>query len=85
LNRIEELDRLCSDVFIDDIKKLMTVKRTKSKISLKKQINFLLLDLLKSTNLINEYENLNSRNKFLMYLFLCYYISLSFRNFICGD
>lgn len=83
LNRIKELNILCSNKLDDEIKKLMGIKRSKNKFYFKQQINVLLIDVLKDMNKYNKYNKLNDRNKFLVNSFLAYYISKSFKEFMC--
>lgn len=83
LNQIEDLDTLCSDEFLEVIKNLMSIKRTKEKIYYKQQVIYLLENIISSLNKISEYEKLNDRNKFFLFSFLSYYISISFRNYLC--
>lgn len=84
LNRMKDLDTICSDEFKEHVKKLMVLKRTREKIYFKQQINILLTVILRSINELNNYNNLTSSKQFSINLFLSYYISLSFRNYICG-
>lgn len=83
LYKIRDLDTLCSDEFKEYVRKLITIKRTREKIYFKQQINELLIDILKSLNKYDDYEKMNNRNKFFINMFLAYYISLSFKNYIC--
>lgn len=83
LNRMKDLDIICSDKFNDEVKRLMTLKRSKGKVYFKQQINVLLIELLKSTKNYSKYQKMNKRNQFFLNLFFAYYLSLSFRNYIC--
>lgn len=83
LNRMSDLDTICSDRFNDEVRRLVALKRSKGKVFFKQQINVLLIELLKSTNNHNKYTKMNERNKFFLNLFLAYYISISFKNYIC--
>ncbi len=82
LDNINDLNILCSDKFKEEIDKLIFVKRIKED-HFKKKINSLLIKILKSIREYSNYEKKSNKDKLQINLFLAYYISLSFRNFIC--
>jgi hypothetical protein len=83
LKDIKSTNQLCGKDFYAYVRQLMQIKRTTSKIYFKQQINILLLSLLKDFNYSKEYSKLTNQTKFLINLFLAYYLSMVFRNSLC--
>lgn len=74
---------LCGPNFIKYVRSLMSIKRTSAKIYFKQQIEILLLGVLKESKEIARYDRLTSQTKFLINLFLAFYITMYMRNSVC--
>jgi|WetSurSiteA1Bulk_404760.scaffolds.fasta_scaffold00112_3 hypothetical protein len=76
-------NQLCGKPFYDFVRTLMSIKRTRSRLFFKQQINILLLDILSRKRYRSTYEKLTPQTQFLINLYLAYYITISFRNTVC--
>ncbi len=74
---------LCGDDFHAYVRSLMAVKRTKSLVYFKKQINELLLSVIKKLNYEKTYNTLTKQTQSLINLYLAFYITIVIRNTIC--
>jgi hypothetical protein len=80
---LQNVSYLCGDEFFTYVKSLMAIKRTKSIIYFKKQINDLLLSVLKTLKYEKEYNKLTKQTQSLINLYLAFYLTIVFRNTIC--
>lgn len=80
---INNVNSLCSQEFYQYTKKLMGIKRSIPQLYFKVQINILLTEILKNTNLLNTYEKYTSQTKFLISSFLAFYLVLLLRQKLC--
>jgi len=76
-------NQLCGKDFYDYVRTLMSVKRTRSRLFFKQQINILLIDILSRKRYKSTYEKLTPQTQFLINLYLAYYITIVFRNSVC--
>lgn len=76
-------NQLCGKPFYEYVRTLMSVKRTRSRLFFKQQINILLLDILSRKRYRSTYESLTPQTQFLINLYLAYYITIVFRNSVC--
>lgn len=83
LKDITDVKQLCGKEYETYVRQLMSLKRTRSKIYFKQQINILLLDLLKDFSYIKKYQELTLQTQFLINLFLAYYLTILVRNSVC--
>lgn len=80
---VADTKMICGDLYYDYVKKLMSVKRTKSQVYFKSQVNILLKEILESAKYLDEYEKYTTQTQFTINTFLAYYITLIIRNSIC--
>ncbi len=80
---IQNIDSLCGKDFYKYVRKLMSIKRTRAQIYFKQQINLLIIKTVEEIGYTERYNKLTSQTKFLVNLFLAYYLTLIFRNTIC--
>ena len=80
---LSQVGHLCGDEFFKNVRTLMAVKRTKSLIYFKQQINILLLLINKDIKFTRQYNKLTKQTQSLINLYLAYYLTLVMRNFIC--
>jgi hypothetical protein len=83
VKELSDVGHLCGDLFYKNVRTLMAVKRTKSLVYFKQQINVLIVKLIKDINFDKEYNKLTKQTQSLINLYLAYYITLSMRNSIC--
>ena len=83
LKDLKDIKLLCGSGFIQYVQKLMALKRTKSTIYFKQQVNVLLEILLQDSKQVNWYNGLTAQTKFSINSYLAYYLTMSFRNSIC--
>lgn len=83
VKELSQVGHLCGDDFYKTIRSLMAVKRTKSLIYFKQQVNILLLNVIKDIKYDKEYKKLTKQTQSLINLYLAYYITISMRNIIC--
>jgi hypothetical protein len=76
-------NQLCGKLFYNYVRTLMSIKRTRSRLFFKQQINVLLLDILRRKRYGSTYEKLTPQTQFLINLYLAYYITIAFRNTVC--
>ena len=74
---------LCGKDFVPYVKKLMAVKRTRSRVYFKQQVNILLLKILKENNFNDTYNSYTSQTQFIINSFLAFYLTGVLRNSIC--
>ena len=80
---LKEAKSLCGKDYYPFVRKLMSVKRTRSQIYFKQQIGLLLNDVLKKIGYDEKYNSLTSQTQFLINLFLAYYVTMVLRNSVC--
>jgi len=84
IKNLKEVDLLCGDGYFDYIKKLMSLKRSKDLVYFKQQVESLLVKVLADIKYLKKYEKLTNQTRFLINVFLAYYITLIFRNTLCS-
>ena len=80
---LKEAKSLCGDDYYGFVRRLMSVKRTRSQIYFKQQVGLLLTDVLKKIGYSKKYNTLTSQTQFLINLFLAYYVTMVLRNSVC--
>ena len=83
IKELSKVGHLCGDEFYKNVRTLMAIKRTKSMIYFKQQINVLLQLVLKDMNFEKEFNQLTSQTQSLISLYLAYYLTLTLKNSIC--
>ncbi|RLA75869.1 MAG: hypothetical protein DRG78_20140 [Epsilonproteobacteria bacterium] len=83
VKELSQVGHLCGDQFFKNVRTLMAIKRTKSKVYFKQQINILLLTLVKDIKFTRQYNQLTKQTQSLINLYLAYYLTITVRNSIC--
>lgn len=73
----------CGSKYYEYVKKLMAVKRTRSRIYFKQQINILLIKILKDIGYLKTFQSYTTQTQFIIHSYLAYYLTMSMRNTIC--
>lgn len=81
---IKNVDMLCGKEFYDNVKRLMAVKRTVAQLYFKSQVNILLIQILKDSNLLETYSKYTSQTKFIINSFLAFYVTIILKRSICS-
>jgi len=74
---------VCGKEYYIYVKRLMSIKRTRSKVYFKQQVNVLLLKILEENDFTKTYNSYNSQTQFIINSFLAYYLTMVLRNIIC--
>jgi hypothetical protein len=74
---------VCGKDYYSYVKKLMAVKRTKSKIFFKQQVSVVVRKILKDNGILDTYESYTPQTQFIINSFLAFYITMTLRNLIC--
>lgn len=83
LKGVQDADLICGDKYYKYVKKLMEIKRSKSQIYFKAQINILLKEILEDSGYLEAYNKYTSQTQFTLNLFLAYYLTLVLRHDLC--
>jgi hypothetical protein len=83
VKNLQDVPYLCGPEFIQYVRSLMSVKRTKARIYFKQQIHILLEALIKDLDYEKEYQALTKQTQSLINLYLAYYITMVMRNMVC--
>lgn len=75
---------LCGSQYINFVKKLMAVKRTRSAVYFKQQVIVLLERMVENLRYVDWYRDLTNQTKFILASFLAYYLTSIIRNVLCG-
>lgn len=77
------MDDICGNKFYLNVKSLMSLKRTNDQIYFKQQVSLLLNNVLEDISYKKVFDKLSLYYKVLITAFLAYYITLSFRHYVC--
>lgn len=80
---ITNTSMICGKNYEAHVKKLMAVKRTRSRVFFKQQINILLMKLLKDTGFTKTFLSYTTQTQFIIHSYLAYYLTMVLRNTIC--
>ena len=83
IKNLTKIEMLCGNQYPVYMKSLMGIKRISAQLQFKTQINILLKKLIKNTELEKPYEKYTSQTKYVINLFLAYYITGVMKNIIC--
>jgi hypothetical protein len=74
---------VCGKDYYVFVRKLMQLKRTRSRIYFKQQVNILLMKILDEKDFTKSYNSYTSQTQFIINSFLAYYLTMVLRNIIC--
>ncbi len=74
---------LCGRDYYKYVKRLMSVKRTRSKVYFKQQINILIHKILKENDMLDAYNSYTPQTQFIINSFLAFYLTMIIRNSVC--
>ena len=80
---LKKMDMICGNKYPAYMKSLMGIKRISNKLQFKTQINILLKKLIKDTELEKPYEKYTNQTKYVINLYLAYYLSGVMKNILC--
>ena len=80
---ISRTTEMCGRDYYSYVKKLMAIKRTRSKIYFKQQVNNLVVKILRENDIIDSYNSYTPQTQFIIISFLAYYLTMVMRNSIC--
>lgn len=83
VKEVTDRSMFCGSKYYDYVKKLMAVKRTRSRIYFKQQINILLLKVLKNIGYLKTFNSYTTQTQFIIHSYLAYYLTMTMRNTIC--
>jgi DNA-binding transcriptional regulator GbsR (MarR family) len=74
---------VCGKDYYSYVKKLMALKRTRSKVFFKQQVSNLVRKILKENGVLDVYDSYTPQTQFIINSFLALYITMTLRNLIC--
>ena len=74
---------MCGKDYYKYVKKLMSLKRTRSKVYFKQQVNVLVRKILKENDMLDVYNSYTPQTQFIINSFLAFYLTMIMRNSIC--
>ncbi len=80
---ITKTSSMCGKDYYRYVKRLMSVKRTRSKVYFKQQVNILVRIILKENDFLDTYNTYTSQTQFIVNSFLAFYLTGVLRNSIC--
>ena len=73
----------CGTKYFDHVKSMMAIKRTRSRIYFKQQINILLLTVLKNIGYIETFNSYTTQTQYIIHSYLAFYLTMTMRNTVC--
>lgn len=83
VKELSQVGHLCGNEFFNNVRSLMAIKRTKSLVYFKQQVNILTKIIVKDIKFDKEFDKLTNQTKSLINLYVAYYLTLTLRNSIC--
>jgi len=83
LKDLTNMHSICGKQYYERIKVLMTIKRTKSEIYFKKEIQILIDMIVKDNKTLKSYSTLTTQTQFSVILFMALYITLFLKKTYC--
>ena len=80
---ITSTSAVCGKEYYAYVKRLMAVKRSKSKIFFKQQVGILIREVLKENGVLETYESYTPQTQFIINSFLAFYLTMTLRDIIC--
>ena len=80
---VTDRSMFCGKGYYLYVKKLMAVKRTRSKIYFKQQINILITRVMKNIGYTETFNAYTSQTQYMINSFLAFYLTMCMRNSIC--
>lgn len=83
IKEVTDKSMMCGKNYYLYVKRLMAVKRTRSRIYFKQQINILLMKVMKNIGYTETFNSYTSQTQYILHSYLAYYLTLCMRNTIC--
>ena len=83
LKNITSVKQVCGKEYYDYVKKLMAIKRLGNRVSFKQTVGETLMKIAVDLDYVDRYERFTTQTKFVINLYLAYYITMTLRNTIC--
>jgi len=80
---ISNTSEVCGRDYYKYVKKLMSIKRTRSKVFFKQQVNVLVRKILNENDMLDKYDSYTPQTQFIINSFLAFYLTMVLRNSIC--
>jgi hypothetical protein len=80
---ITKTSSLCGKDYYNYVKRLMSVKRTRSKIYFKQQVGILTVQILRENEFLDVYNSYTSQTQFIINSFLAFYLTGVLKNIAC--
>ena len=84
LKDISSVKQVCGKDYYNYVKKLMAVKRLGNKVSFKLAVGDTLMKIVIDLKYVDRYDRFTTQTKFVINLYLAYYITMVLRNSVCG-
>jgi len=83
LKNLTDVKMLCKKEYFTFLRNLMSIKRTTSTLYFKQQIQLIVGKIIDDINHKDRYERLSSQSRFMINLYVAFYITMILRNTIC--
>ena len=83
IKEIKDVKSICGKEFYTYVRSLMAIKKTVQKVFFKHQVGILLEKILIKLEYKDSFDKLTSQTQFFILSFLAFYITITFRNFVC--
>jgi len=80
---LDNVNSLCGSGFVKYVRRLMAIKRTKSSVYFKQQINLLLEKVLNDIKYKKWYSGLTNQTRFIVNSYFAFYLTMVLKNNIC--
>ena len=83
LKNVTSVKQICGRDYYNYVKKLMAVKRLGNRVSFKQVVGDTLMKIAVDLNYVDRYDRFTTQTKFVINLYLAYYITMVLRNSVC--
>lgn len=83
LKNVTSVKQICGKEYYNYVKKLMAVKRLGNRVSFKQVVGDTLMKIAVDLDYVDRYERFTTQTKFVINLYLAYYITMVLRNSVC--
>jgi len=83
LKNVTSVKQICGKDYYDYVKKLMAIKRLGNRVSFKQVVGDTLMKVAVDLDYVDRYDRFTTQTKFVINLYLAYYITMVLRNSVC--
>lgn len=80
---VTDKSMFCGRKYYDYVKRLMAIKRTRSRIYFKQQVNILLMKILKNIGQLQTFNSYTTQTQYIINSYLAFYLTMAMRNTTC--